>query len=360
MSRSVHRVAVVVVSSAGGYDGRTRALVNLARGLHDLGTELRLVLVDGVEPDLLSIDSELVVPTSRRHLGNWLRRFCPDLVVVDDDLTALRTLRSIREAVDAPLIIYALILFGMSAILHQHRERGASQAFSLRRAGSFLPVPLLTQFYGRRLQTASGVVAVSETAAKMLRWVYGVDVSGVAYPPIAVEDYMWSAAGEPREVLVYLGSHPTDTDAQLVSNLTGALLDHHASVTVFGNRKRSHQLEVTFPGAVTALHHCPVAALVDAYRRAEVVVCPQHWELFGYVPVEAALVGVPSVNLLGAGSEDVLRDIPQVRFALCGDDLIAHSVALLSDVPRVDREWALHLGQAVSPERSARAVLASV
>ncbi len=346
-----------MVSSLGGVDGRTRALVNLARGLQELGGEARLILVDGAQPDLAGIDAQLVVAVPRRELPTWLQRFRPDLVVVDDDLGALRMMPSIRGAHAGPLIAYALILFGMSAILHQHRD--TLEGVGLRRAGRYVPVPLLTEYYARRLRIATGVVAVSETAAKMLRWVYGVNPAGVVHPPISVEDYAWEAAGERDGALVYLGSHPSDTNNELLASLVAALLGHGARVTIFGNRGRSQQLQARFP-AVAALHGCPVAELRDAYRRAEVVVCPQHWELFGYVPIEAALVGAPSVSLLGAGCEDVVRDIPDVRFAVGGEDLVAHTLELLGNVRRVGRDQAQHLAEVVSPVHSARTLLASL
>lgn len=356
MLHSGRRVAVVVFDSAGGFDGRTRALVNLAYGLADVGELTRLVLVDG-KPPHLSRHDDFTIRLSRADLIPWIANFDPEIVIVDDDVGALRWVPKVRAATDASIVVYALILFGMSAVLHRYAGASRTGSSLVRNIASFAPARIMTTVYRRRLLNATHVVAVSATAAKMLRWVYGVSAAGVVHPPVTVEDYRWSASAEEGRTLLYVGSHPSDTSIALVRDVTDRLVATGTRVTVFGNNDRAHDLKRRFPDRVDVLARAPTAEVAAAYRRSSVVVCPQHWELFGYVPVEAALTGARSVNLLGAGCEDLLLGVPGVRFALSSSEFLDAAADSVNSVGRIDEPRASAIRGSICPQHSAGQLL---
>ena len=118
------------------------------------------------------------------------------------------------------------------------------------------------------------------------------------------------------------------------------------------DEQRALELRAARAGVTLTVHHrISEAALVEAYRRARVVLCAAHHEPFGLAPPEAMACGTPVIAVREGGFAETVADgvtgflLPRdisawqapLRTLLGDDELVARMGA--AGVARVGEHW---------------------
>lgn len=217
-----------------------------------------------------------------------------DVVVADDWHGSVAT--ELTTDLDANVVLYAQTPFGLHSL-----TSGRPSSLIRHKVGNLVPFRILSREYRRTLESSCGVLANSRRTSDLLRYVYGVSPYGVVYPPVDMDAFRPRGGNKERDVLVYMGSHPWDTDVVLATNLARKALEGGAveRVHFFGSRDSLNVIRSLLPSPRVEIHRgLTDEELAKLYSRCALTIAPQHDELFGYVPVESLACGTPVYTLI--------------------------------------------------------------
>lgn len=357
--------SMVVFNQRGGYpwEGANRALVNLARALA-LRCEVILAwrgATDLVEAALArGSPSVQVVPLGRSGTLGGLHGN-PSMVLTDDDWVNLRSAARLKRRWKLRTAVYCQVLWGLHAILScfdLSYEGAFTQA--LYRGTRLIPFALFSQQYRRSLRPHNFIVANSSYTASLLRCLYGVEANGVIFPPVDTVEFRPLGLGPRSEALVYLGSQGGDTGTVLLQRIVDRIVGGRRPVRFMGNPRLAALALPTVPPELRLGHLRGVTdrELAEVYGGSAFVVCPQVWEMFGYVAAEAVACGIPVLALdsgafrefitpgmgyLAPSSGELLRRLGEVEgIPLMKAELIHQATEGLLSIPVAsERLWNL-------------------
>ncbi len=165
---------------------------------------------------------------------------------------------------------------------------------------------------------ADKVIANSVTTRILLSYLYGINSHGLAYPPVDTSVFRPGGTKDNRLTL-FLGTNFGDCDEKLTYEACRHGITQDLQVHTFGN-----DLAIPKPFGNQIIHHSslPDIDLAKVYAESLVVVAPQSHETFGYVPIEAAACGTPTIvgymhDAEKNGDDEVVKranakDLPQV------------------------------------------------
>jgi glycosyltransferase involved in cell wall biosynthesis len=249
---------------------------------------------------------ELGVPhenfTSIDALSTHLKSANPDIVMADDNPPQLRISRALRKSTGISCATYAQILLGSQSIVDAIDSSEVSVVKRMKhRLSRLVPFSAFRAAYKGLLGKDNSVICNSRTTATLLQVLYGVEPEGVVYPPVDQGIFFPIKKNVKKGALVYLGSFGLDTDPAFIREIIRTLQDNGEEITAFGNREFGTKLARDFK--LTFLDGCTDDELAAAYSSSAITICPQKWELFGYVVAESISCGTPvlAFNCMGPG-----------------------------------------------------------
>jgi glycosyltransferase involved in cell wall biosynthesis len=290
------------------FAGAARPFISWTRELGGMGHDVSMALIKPGPRVVDYLKKEGIAHTSIRDtpaLARHLRKERPEIVVADDNYPQLRITSAIRKRLKLRTATYIQMLFGTNSILGAYDTSRAGLAKRITLGLSRLvPFALFRMEYSRLLRGNSAIVCNSNATASMLQTVYGIEPDGVTYPPVDRSVFRRRGNGERSGALLFAGSYGWDTDERLIRRITGTLCDAGEKVTVFGNQRLGQKLAAEYK--IANLDGCSDEELAEAYSRAKLAVCPQKWEMFGYVTAESVCCGTPVLAFNCMGSAEIL------------------------------------------------------
>ena len=299
------RITFLISDQKKQHEGVVRSFLNFAKGIESK-SELSFALlrcgdelVDYVKTRFCTI----VIPDNQNDLINELTKLKPQFVVADDDPSRLKLLNTIKRRVKTNIAVYIQVLYGTHAIsncynlsLLPFKER---LLFSLLK---FVPFSVLSRKYIDLVSNCDLVLANSRVTTTLLHTLYNLDVSGVVYPPTDTEVFKPTIyTQESKEIVLYLGSHLTDTGRDFVENIVECVSRQKCIANLFGNSRLASIVKDKYGDVVIYHENLKDEELAEIYSRSLITVCPQRWEQFGLVPVESMACGTPvlAFNCMG-------------------------------------------------------------
>jgi len=243
--------------------------------------------------------------SSVEELSVHLKSARPDIVVADDNPPQLKISRTLGKKTGIPFATYAQILLGTQSIVDAIDGSGSSMIKRVRhRLSAFVPFSAFRTAYKGLVGSDTPVIGNSRTTATLLQAFYGVEPEGVVYPPLDRQVFRPRKSGGRDGALLYIGSFGLDTDCGLIGEIIRTLRESGKAVAVFGNRELGPRLARDY--GVEFLDRCTDDELALRYSSSVITVCPQKWELFGYVPAESISCGTPVLAYDCMGPGEVL------------------------------------------------------
>lgn len=290
------------------YEGVVRPFCNFAKGLGGK-TEISFALFNCGHELVKYLKANWGVPVvasdNKDKLVTELADLKPQLVIGDDGLSRLRLLNAVKRGVkNVKVAAYVQILYGSHALCRNFdlgvlplREK---MLFYLSR---FVPFLALTRHYTTELNKCDFIIANSKSTATFLQTLYGTDIHGIVYPPVDMESFKPILSNkDSRDTVLYLGSHRGDTHASFIEAIVRNVMQSHYTVNIFGNTNIALAIKSKHPEVI---YHRNLEdnELAKLYSRSLITICPQRWEMFGYVPVESMACGTPTLvfDCMGPG-----------------------------------------------------------
>lgn len=288
------------------YEGMVRPFINWTIELRLEGYEIYFILLncskklkDFLEKYVHGVNLKSV--TNFNEMLTYLYNSRPTVIVTDDYYARLRLINKIKNITRVRTCIYVQVLHGIHSIVDTFNLNYASLKFKLkiRYFGQrFIPFNFLRRPYKNLLLNQDLIIANSQTTATFLHTLYGIEPDEVIHPPVNTNIFK-TCAGKKNQVLLYLGSHSEEVDANFIRKICEILQTGGFNILVFGNVKISEQMKNDFN-----LQYCSDVCdeeLARIYSESKFTICPQKWEMFGYVAAESISCGTPAIafNLMG-------------------------------------------------------------
>jgi len=316
------KIVFLVAEQNKPHEGVARPFLNLASGMR--GTEMAWVALFRCGPKIINHVNELDISScvlnSKSELVKEIEDRQPDFVICDDTFLNLGMLSSFKKKARANIVVYVQVLYGVHAISGcfdlSYLAIKEKTIFSLSR---FIPFSFLIRKYNKVLNNCDTVIANSNATASILQTFYGVNVHGVVYPPIDTE--VFKPIGRtinPRDIMLYLGSHAGDTQVNLATGIVDKIQNENYTINLFGSKKLAMFLKEKCSklNYYTDIEDKQLASL---YSQSLLTVCPQRWETFGYVPVESMTCGTPSLVFNTMGLQETVG-LNKVGWAVNSDE----------------------------------------
>jgi glycosyltransferase involved in cell wall biosynthesis len=283
--------------------GAARPMIGWARGLerHDAS----IALLKGgsrMQEHIDSLGIEHRNYSSIEEMANHLKSEKPDVLVGDDNLPVLKAAAAVKKRTGVPVSTYAQLLLGTQSIVDPI-DSSETSAFKRVRHGlsRLVPFSAFRSAYRNLLGKDNAVICNSRSTATLLQVLYGVEPEGVVYPPVDQGVFFPRKRSGKNGALLYLGSFGLDSDPAFLRRIIQALQKNNEKVTVFGNRKLGANLAAGY--GVRFLDRCTDDELAAEYSASAITICPQKWELFGYVVAESICCGTPvlAYDCMGPG-----------------------------------------------------------
>jgi glycosyltransferase involved in cell wall biosynthesis len=224
-----------------------------------------------------------------------------EIIISDDDPQRLQVLSDLKAKIKVKTCVLVQLLSGVHSIVDafdlsylNFRER---VVYKLSR---FVPFALLRKSYKGLLVQQNVIIANSQITATLLHTLYGIAPHGVIYPAVDTEIFKQSDTHEEgNKILLYLGSHAGDTDRNFIKKVCKTLQNMECETVVFGNRRLQQELKGEFN--IATLVNVSDQILARTYSQCRLTLCPQKWEMFGYVVAESISCNTPvlAFNLMG-------------------------------------------------------------
>ena len=303
-------LGVLLVEEKKATEGLVRPFINWAKALSSRHRFVFLLYKPGlplVEAVSQQRNVEVYSYTDFQRLSHDVSKLRLDLLLTHDYIRNLQVLARLRRE-NVRFGVYVLTLFGIHSIADvftlDYLSNNEKFIYKLMR---LIPFTLLKKRYASLLSSTHLVIASSRSTATLLHVLYGVEPSGVVYPPVDTETFRPRSQKRNMQVLLYLGSHAGDTDVKLVTEVAELLSrEKGAEVLVFGNKTLREYVANKF--RFRQVVDVSDEELAEIYSSSVVTVAPQKWEMFGYVPVESMACGTPvlAFNMMGP-SETVIH-----------------------------------------------------
>ena len=303
-------LGLLLVEEEKATEGRVRPFISWAKALSSRYRIVFLLYKPGrplVEAVSQQRNVEVYSYIDLQRLSQDVSKLRLDLLLTDDYIRNLQVLARLRRE-NVRFGVYVQLLFGIHSIADvftlDYLANSGKFIYKLMR---LIPFTLLKKWYVSVLSSSHLVIANSRSTATLLHVLYGVEPSGVVYPPVDTEIFRPRSQKRNMQVLLYLGSHAGDTDVKLVTEVAELLSrEKGAEVLVFGNKTLREDVANKF--RFRQVVDVSDEELAEIYSSSVVTVAPQKWETFGYVPVESMACGTPvlAFNMMGP-SETVIH-----------------------------------------------------
>jgi glycosyltransferase involved in cell wall biosynthesis len=309
------RVCFILSDLSSSFEGIARVFINWSIELQNHGNEIYFVLLNCAKRITQTIQSRSATITigegkNITDVVNFLKSHKPEILMSDDNLGRMKLLLRLKKKLKVRTCVYVQILYGVHSVVDsfdvsylRFKERLTYQLTRL------VPFSLLKSSYKRALLSQDIVIANSQITATLLHTWYGVEPQTIVYPP--VDRTVFRRKEFPKDanqVLLYLGSHAGDTNKNLVRKICEILRSMKSKVLVFGNNQLQISLSREFE--LEEVSEVSDEKLAELYCCSKLIICPQHWETFGYVIAESIACGTPvlSFNLMGQGELGMLSN----------------------------------------------------
>ncbi len=234
----------------------------------------------------------------------------PDILILDDDIRRLRWASKLKKKTEIKTAVYVQILFGIHAIGDVFSNDYLTfKEKLLYTIPKIIPFDIVKRPYKKYLGEQDIIIANSNITATLLHILYGIEPHGIVYPPVDTDIFTPKTEEKKNQVLLYLGSNAGgDTDEDVVTRVCEILRENNIEILVMGNRVLKERLQKKY--RVTP----PVSGvsdekLAEIYSSCKLTICPQKWEMFGYVIAESIACGTPvlAFNVMGPPQEIVLN-----------------------------------------------------
>ncbi len=289
-------VTLIIHNVPSVHSGEARPFINWAKA------EARLRLVVSACDFKVGLDNCVYVDDFES-----LATICKgsDLIITDD--WHVRLGERVARASGSRLGIYAQIPYGLHALGVVAPNYVSTKRRIVFRASRYIPFHILSSGYRNAMRKAQKIVSNSIATRILLKYVYGIESTGVVYPPVDLSTFRPSGTKK-KQVALFLGSAQGDSDSELTAIACKEALSRGLDVHTYGNPK-------TLPSVLANRTKYNAfrtdSELASLYSESLVTLAPQNLELFGYVPVEALACGTPA--LVGYFHEAMVNGIPALR-----------------------------------------------
>jgi glycosyltransferase involved in cell wall biosynthesis len=319
--------------------GVMRPFVNWAKALGE-----RSVLAFCRCPDVLRgmedfapLKSTIASSDNIDELAHILNRNSVDYLISDDYVPRVRFLLKMAQKANVRKGVYVQLLYGMHTLMQNFSKDAldfkSKLVFSI---FPLIPFRLLSRRYCDLLKKFDTIVANSRFTASLLRYLYGVEVNGVVYPPVdgmVFRPHLTN--GIANEVIIYCGSNAGDTDPTLLKQLLELLISSNSidKINLFGNKAIYHLLgKLVSSSMINIVQGISDMELAQMYSKSILTISPQEWETFGYVPIESMLCGTPVLAFASQPFSELVQDKNIAHLVYSRKALLEKLKELLTDM----------------------------
>jgi glycosyltransferase involved in cell wall biosynthesis len=291
------------------FEGTARPFINWAIGFQKTQNEVHFILLncdssigEFIEKGITGI--KVKDTSSIGETVDYIANAKPDIIITDDYFARLKLITEIKNKVHIRTCIYVQVLHSVHSISESFHLQSITPSMKiLYGIIKVVPFNLLKRPYKNLLLKHDIIIANSQITATLLHTLYGIEPYDVIYPPLNTKVFKFHthAANQNQEdkVLIYLGSHPDDTDANFIREICAVLQNKGSIIALLGNSNLQKQLEGDFDFERFA--DISDEQLAKIYSESSLTICPQKWETFGYVVAESICCGTPvlAFNCMG-------------------------------------------------------------
>jgi glycosyltransferase involved in cell wall biosynthesis len=302
------RIGILLAHEKSPYEGRVRPFINWVKKLsecHEVylflykcGKQLVEVVekIEKVQVENLNTFNELIESLNKNNL---------DILLSDDYFSRLRLLTKLKGRTKIKTAVYIQILFATHSILDVFninlltlRERLLFEAMK------YIPFNLIKKEYKKLLREQDIIIANSKITANLLHILYGIEPTGIVYPPVDTNIFRPKAKRKKKQVVVYLGSNAGDTSEDFILEICKILRDKGFKILTMGNEIIKQRLRQKIE--ISPLPKVSDEMLAKIYSESLLTVCPQKFETFGYVPAESMACGTPVLAFNCMGPSEII------------------------------------------------------
>jgi len=267
----MHKIAFLIALSNKYYNAGTKPFLDISLGL----------INNGYKPFLLFFKSPSYEDCKKRfpnlpmhafqnvdEINNFINKEGIKVLISDDYIYRLKIFNKIKAKYK---VVYVQHLVGMSVI----NELSNKTNIKLKLA-SYLPWRIIVRQYVNIVEKANIIISNSYTTTHDLATLYGINSSGVVYPPVGVNLRMLNNS-ERKGILVYVGHKPDFYVRDLKQDIK-VLKNIDDDIIIWGEG---------------GLENISDEELSHLYSRVKLVYVTTTFETFGYVGAEALLFGTP-------------------------------------------------------------------
>jgi len=323
------RVTFIIAYEDSPYAGVVRPFINWAKELKRHGVKSTIILFrsKGLDDYLEAKGVDYQTINDIRDLKTTLRGDL-DYVFLDDYIKRLKMLNIIEKYnKHSKFVVYAQVLYGSHAISPVFTPTSTKDR-ARELLAKAIPFSIFRSRYVKAISKADAVIANSETTATLLYTLYGIIADGVVYPPVDTEIFKPYTEAKERQAVIYIGSHASDTDPEVVKKVCKILNNKGFKVITLGNSRITRMLR----GECKLEHVSGVSdyELAKIYSKSMVTLAPQKWEQFGYVVAESIACGTPVIAYNVMGPAEIIKKT-KAGILVNNDDELLNTVKSLDE-----------------------------
>lgn len=241
-------------------------------------------------------------------IGN-IRETNFDFILTDDAYSRLVSLSKIKQKTNIKTGIYVQIFMGIHSIVNvfdlSYLSTKDKLLYNIIR---YIPFSLFEFQFRNILKKNDIIISNSNITRVLLHILYDIESDGVVYPPVDTHTFKPIDSKKYKKVLIYLGSHAGDTNKHFLMDLCESVLQQDYDLLLFGNSKLGKMIMKKFQNGIKYISGVSDKELGEIYSECKLVICPQKWEQFGYVPVESMACGTPVLAFDIMGPSETIID----------------------------------------------------
>ncbi len=304
------KISFLLVNEKYPYEGVVRPFLNWGEAFSKKGHEVCFILFD-VGEELVKFvkgrNIQFSVGKDFNELISYTRKIKPDILLTDDSIERLKLISKIKHKTSVKTGIYVQILFGVHSIMDVFSlDYLPVKDRLLFNFAKFVPFSLLKNHYKNLLQSQDIILANSNITATFLHLLYQVEPRGIVYPPVNTDVFRAQNVKRENQVLLYLGSHAGDTSVDFARKICEIVKNNNFEIFLIGNEViRRILLQDVRANSISKI---PDEELAKLYSKCKLTICPQKWEMFGYVQVESMACGTPVLAFDCMGPKETVID----------------------------------------------------
>lgn len=233
----------------------------------------------------------------------------PDIIITDDYFSRLKLITEIKNKVHIRTCIYVQVLHSVHSICESFHLQSIPLSMKiLYGIIKVVPFNFLKGPYKKLLLKHDIIIANSQITATLLHILYGIEPYDVIYPPLNTKVFKFhthvASQNQEEKILIYLGSHPDDTDVNFIRKVCAVLQNKASNIAILGNSNLQKQLEGDFD--FERFVDISDEQLAKIYSECSLTICPQKWETFGYVVAESICCGTPVLTFNCMGLAEII------------------------------------------------------